>query len=136
MIIGKYVMAGLGVACAALALAVGIQTSRLGTAQERLEAARVAIASAQAANLSNLEVIADLQEANHAWASAMKAANDEKDRLRMERDNAQHLAEEAITAERHARQELYDHDQPAAQWAATRVPPAVLQRLREYPAAR
>lgn len=96
-----------------------------------VDALKERLKASQDANESNLESIEQLVKANEAWAKAAaeqeQQAADAVAAITAERDR---LSAE-LERRRKDRQEIYAHDQDAADWARRPVPDAVVRSLRE-----
>jgi hypothetical protein len=118
-------------AVAAVAIvATGVQSWRLDSAQAGRDEWRRTADSVLAANATNQETIADLQEANRKWsdlwasrqqqAAALAAVSSERDALKVE-----------LARRRANRGALYENEPEAAAWGRTRVPDSVADSLRQ-----
>jgi hypothetical protein len=119
----------LGGLCAALALAAGLQTWRLHSAQadvERLQSEAATFAGLRALDEAALTA---LREANAKLADAVRADETEAanavTRLQAERDR---LAAD-LERERKRRADIYQGDADARAWSGTAVPAAVTRSL-------
>jgi hypothetical protein len=119
----------LGGLCAALALAAGVQTWRLHSAQadvDRLQSEAATFAGLRALDSAALTA---LREANAKLADAVRADETEAaaavTRLQAERDR---LAAD-LDRERKRRADIYQGDADARAWSGTAVPAAVARSL-------
>lgn len=120
-----------------VALVAGSGLYAVGRAHEaqehagQLDALQLRLDAALEANQSNLDAIADLVEANQAWADAAAA----KDKETAEAVAAITAERDRLSAElerrRKDRQRIYANDPDAADWARRPVPAAIADRLRE-----
>lgn len=112
-------------------IGMSVVSEQRNDARANLAGEQIKSAKLTESNRSNLQVIADLQAANQAWADV---ARDQESRAaqaiqqaRAERDAA--AAE--LSQRRQARGNIYATNPDAATWARTRVPVSVLRSLRD-----
>lgn len=109
----------------------GVQTWRLGNAQDDNKLLRVAVDSYATAQATNMDTIAKLRRSNEAWAESLRAdraaAEAVLEVVRAERDE---LARWKDT-QRAVRRKIYADDPVAATWGRARVPARVADRMRQ-----
>lgn len=115
---------------AALLVAVGVQTWRVGGKSDKIQLLEAQAVNWAQANKDNVKAIHNLRMANAAWAGlaesrrkraddAVAAADAERDRLSAE-----------LNERRRDRGIIYERNPDAAVWGRGRVPPAVADQLR------
>lgn len=114
-----------------LALAVGVQTWRLNSAQHKIELHAAEVEKWAGANAANVRAIRLLKEANEAWAKAAdkrgkKAKDAVADLAEWKRTHSQQPEKS-----KQERRKIYERNPDAAQWGRTVVPSVLIDQLRK-----
>lgn len=118
-------------AAVVLLIVAGAQTWRLHTSQVALATAQKQTAIAETTAQWNLGTIKELREANAEFAETCRAdAARDAETIAGLQSRTNELDAQARTL-RARLAEVYRHDQASRDWAAVRVPDAVVVRLRE-----
>lgn len=114
-----------------LALAVGIQTWRLNSAQHKIELHAAEVEKWSSANAANVRAIRLLKEANEAWARAAdKRGQKAKDAV-ADLEEWKRAHSQQPEKSKQERRKIYERNPDAAQWGRTVVPSELERVLRQ-----
>lgn len=112
----------------------GVQTYRVSSWQTEAAGNSAKVTLLEDAAERNLATIIELEQANKTLADGVKANKDASERAIKELEAETDRLADQLQKERKAREKIYKGDANAAQWAASPIPSAVYNRLRDMQA--